>query len=99
MPVYHAFGQELVSRTEFLTRAAEIEQSVSFDVGTVAAGRCCPSLRQYRVRQAAEYPDPPCLHWPLSGEEDVRLAQADADHIGDQGHLDHFGCGASHQCA
>lgn len=38
MPVYHAFGQELVSRNEFLTRAAEIEQSVSFDIGTVASG-------------------------------------------------------------
>jgi hypothetical protein len=38
MPVYHAFGQELVTRNEFLTRATEIEQSVSFDVGTVAPG-------------------------------------------------------------
>lgn len=38
MPVYHTFGQELVNRDEFLTRAAEFERSVSFDVGTVTTG-------------------------------------------------------------
>ena len=35
MPVYHPFGQELVSRDEFLTRVAEVEPP-TFDVGTVA---------------------------------------------------------------
>src|SRR4051794_4924476 len=38
MPVYHTFDQELLDRQEFLTRAAEFEQSVSFDIGTVAPG-------------------------------------------------------------
>lgn len=38
MPVYHALGQELLSRSEFLVRATEIEQAAAFDVGTVGAG-------------------------------------------------------------
>jgi hypothetical protein len=38
MPVYHALGAELISRSEFLTRATEMQQAESFDIGTVGAG-------------------------------------------------------------
>ena len=33
MPIFHAIGQELISRSEYLARAAEMQQSAAFDVG------------------------------------------------------------------
>ena len=38
MPVYHAFGDELLSRHDYLARACDFSSAVSFDPGPVAAG-------------------------------------------------------------